>query len=129
MNTFHVAGAAVLLAGCFSLGPSSPTFSGGRAPRTDLVLEQAAKDLPCPVGDLRIVVETPRRYLNEAAFRFVVEGCGERLGYVESCVVFDAPPADYRVIDGSLACRDVLVTRLRLTAPAPAPAPDPVPGY
>lgn len=105
---------AALVAGCVSPGPSSPTHTGGRAPRTDLVLEQASRDLPCPLGDLRVVVETQRRYLNEAGFRYVVEGCGERLGYVETCELLDPVPPDYRVIDGALACRDLLVTRLRL---------------
>ncbi len=111
---------ALVLAGCtfVSSGPTSATHSAGRAPRTDAVLEQASRELPCPVQDLRVVLETRRRYANETAFRFVIEGCGQRLGYVEECDLVGEPtPPGWRQVDGSLACRDVLVTRLDLREP------------
>lgn len=116
-----LAAATLALAACFSSGPTSPTYSGGRAPRSDGVLREAERDLGCPLAQLRVVTETGRRFLNETKFRFVVEGCGERTGYVEECDLVGAPPpAGWTTIDGSLACRWLLVTRLPL-APAPAP--------
>ncbi|MCA9589908.1 MAG: hypothetical protein KC657_31605, partial [Myxococcales bacterium] len=111
--------ASALLVGCFSSGPTSATFTG-QSPRSDAVLQVAARDLQCPLASLRVDAETRRRYLNETAFRFVVEGCAQRAGYVEACdLVGDAPPAGWVTIDGSLACRYILVTHLTL-APAPA---------
>lgn len=106
------------LSGCFSAGGSEPTFSGGRAPRTDAVLAQASTDLECPTASLRIVVETNRRFLNESAFRFVVEGCGERAGYVEQCELErEDLERGFRRVSDHLSCRNVLVTRVRIAAP------------
>jgi hypothetical protein len=106
MSTFTTA--------CFSSGPTSPVYTGA-TPRTDIVLRTAEADLGCPLASLRVVTQTRREYLNETAFRFVVEGCGERAGYVEACdIVGEPPPAGWSTVSGSLACRDLLVTRVRL---------------
>jgi hypothetical protein len=111
--------AALLVAGCFSSGRTDPTFTG-RSPRSDAALRTAAGDLGCPLPSLRIEAETGRRYINETAFRFVIEGCGERGGYVEACELVGEPtPPGWTSIDGSLACRYLLVSRVRLAPPAP----------
>ncbi len=52
--------------------------------------------------------------MNETAFRFVIEGCGQRAGYVESCILDDKPRPGFTTIDGSLACRWIMVTRVSL---------------
>jgi hypothetical protein len=105
---------------CGALGPTSALYTG-TSPRSDAVLTEAARDLACPLKDLRVVRETGRRFRNETAFRFVVEGCGERGGYVEECDLVGEPtPPGWSPMDGALACRYLLVTRLRI-APAPAP--------
>lgn len=112
--------AALLVAGCFSTGRTDPVFTG-RSPRSDAALRSAAADLGCPLTSLRVEAETARKYINEAAFRFVVAGCGERVGYVEACdLVGEPPPPGWTTIDGSLACRYLLVSRVRL-GPPPAP--------
>lgn len=109
---------ALALAGCFSSGRSSSTFTG-QSPRSDAVLNAAARDLGCPLASVHVEAETMRKYLNEAAFRFVIEGCGERAGYVEICDLVGEPtPPGWTPVDGSLACRYLLVTRVRI-APVP----------
>src|SRR5690349_5355968 len=111
---------ALASSACFSTGRSEPTYTGtGETPRTDGALKTASQDLGCPLKDLRIEAETVRRYVNETAFRYVIEGCGERAGYVESCDLFEKPQPGYITIDGSLACRFILVTRMSLAAPRP----------
>ena len=118
-NAALVVGTTCLLLGCFGSGPTSTTYSGS-APRSDAVLREAERDLGCPLAQLRITQETNRRYVNEIAFRFVVEGCGERAGYVEECaMVGDTKPPGWTEVNGSLACRDVLVTRVRLAPSVP----------
>jgi hypothetical protein len=116
----HIVGAclALLAAGCFSSGRTSATFTG-QSPRSDAVLRTAASDLACPLTSVHVEAETGRRYLNETAFRFVIEGCGERVGYVEACDLVGEPaPPGWTPIDGSLACRYLLVSRVRLAAAA-----------
>jgi hypothetical protein len=85
----------------------------GQNPRSDGVLDLAAGETGCPVNELRIVAETGRRYVNETAFRFVLEGCGERLGFVEQCDLGLSGPGAVAVND-SLACRYLLVSRVPL---------------
>jgi hypothetical protein len=107
--------AAVLATGCFSTGRTDATFTG-RSPRSDAVLREAATDLACPLASLHVEAETERRYIGESAFRFVVEGCGERAGYVEVCDVVSGPASPgWTTIDGPLVCRYLIVTRVRLT--------------
>ena len=107
--------AALLVAGCFSSGRTDPTFTG-RSPRSDAVLRVAAGDLGCPLTSVHVEAETGRRYINETAFRFVIEGCGERAGYVEICDLVGEPaPPGWAPVDGSLACRYLLVSRVRVT--------------
>ncbi len=115
--TFALVGLLPLVAGCFGSGMASASQRTGHNPRSDGVLDIAAVEARCPVTELRIVAETGRRYLNETAFRFVVEGCGVRLGFVEACDLGAAGPGDVAVND-SIACRYLLVSRLSLVTPA-----------
>lgn len=101
-------------AGCFGSGMESAALRTGRNPRSDGVLDMASKETGCAAEQLRIVAETVRRYVNETAFRFVVEGCGERLGFVEQCDLGTRP--DAVAVNDSLSCRYFLVTRVS-TAP------------
>ena len=106
----------LVAAACFSTGRSEPTYTGtGETPRTDGALKTAANDLQCPLKEVHIEVETVRRYVNESAFRYVIEGCGQRAGYVESCDLFDKPMPGYTTIDGTLLCKWVLVSRVSLS--------------
>ncbi|MDF2695251.1 MAG: hypothetical protein K0S65_3634 [Labilithrix sp.] len=108
----------VAVVGCFGSGMESASQRTGRNPRSDGVLDQAARETGCPVNDLRIVAETGRRYVNETAFRFVLEGCGERLGFVEQCELDSSGPGTVAVND-SLGCRYILVSRLPLRPTPP----------
>lgn len=115
--------AALLVTGCFSSGRTDATFTG-RSPRSDAALRAAERDLGCPLSSLHVEAETGRRYLNESAFRFVIDGCGERAGYVEICdLVGDPTPPGWTSVDGTLACRYLLVTRVRLLPVEKAPVP------
>jgi hypothetical protein len=116
---------ATVFAGCFGSGMESAARRTGQNPRSDGVLDLASKETGCPVNDLRIVAETGRRYVNETAFRFVLEGCGERFGFVEQCEVGSAG-GDAIAVNDSLSCRFLLVTRLSL-APRAVPSPSSVP--
>jgi len=119
---------AWFVAGCFSSGRTDPTFTG-QSPRSDAVLRAAAADLGCPLTSVHIEAETNRKYVNESAFRFVIEGCGERAGYVETCELVGEPaPRGWISVDGSLACRYLLVSRVRLAPAAQPPAPGLLPG-
>lgn len=115
---------AAASSGCFSAGSASARYTGS-SPRSDAALREAERDLGCPIAQLRIVVETGRRYVNESSFRFVIEGCGERAGYVEECeLVGSSAPAGWTTIDGALACRYLLVTRVRPRTSQDGPAQD-----
>lgn len=114
----------VTVAGCFGSGMESASHRTGQNPRSDGVIDTATRDTGCPSTDLRIVAETGRRYVNETSFRFVVEGCGERFGYVERCEIGSAGPQSVAVND-SLACSFLLVTRLQLRPPTPATQAEP----
>jgi hypothetical protein len=107
-----------LTIGCFGSGMGSAARHTGQNPRSDTVIAVAARETGCSTQELRIVIETGRRYVNETAFRFVLEGCGERLGFVEQCDLGEPGPGAVAVND-SIACRYVLVSRLPL-GPRPA---------
>ncbi len=104
-----------LLTGCFGSGMESAAQRTGKNPRSDGVLDEAAREIGCAASELRIVAETNRRYLNETAFRFVLEGCGERLGFVEQCRLGDPAPGAV-VVNDSISCRYLLVSRVPLRA-------------
>lgn len=111
------------MVGCFGSGMESASRRTGENPRSDGVIDVASRDTGCPASELRIVAETGRRYVNETAFRFVLEGCGERLGYLERCELGHAAGAV--AVNDSLGCTYLLVTRLSLRAPPAPPAPEP----
>jgi hypothetical protein len=128
MRVVIATSSALCVVGCFSSGRTDATFTG-RSPRSDAALHAAAVDLGCPLTSVHVEAETGRRYLNETAFRFVIDGCGERAGYVEICdLVGDPAPPGWTSVDGSLACRYLLVSRVRVAPVAPAPAAGLVPG-
>lgn len=108
------------LVGCFGSDMESASRYTGTHPRSDGVLDVAANETNCPRSELRIVAETGRRYVNETAFRFVVEGCNERLGFVETCDLGRTGPGSVAVND-SLGCSYLLLTRMALRPTAPAP--------
>lgn len=58
------------------------------------VLRTAAGDLACPA--VEVVLRLERRYANTAVPRYVVEGCGKRALYVETCE--DYPRCRYLVV-------------------------------
>lgn len=95
MHTARVALLPVVaaLSGCqISVPPSQLHPSVASAPassedsaeaRDRTVLQTAADDLGCDrVG---IVLTFDRRYANSASIRYVVEGCGQRATYAETC--------------------------------------------
>jgi len=53
------------------------------AARRATVMLTAAHDLACP--NVEIVLMLERRYANTAAPRYVMEGCGKRALYAETC--------------------------------------------
>ena len=124
ITAMSLAGAALVLTAC--VGPPTPPLKySGQNPRADIALKTAAEDLGCPLGELRIMAESRRKYLNESSFRWVIEGCGERAGYFETCdLVGEPPPPGWTTADGSLACRDVLMTRIRIAPGASRPEAD-----
>lgn len=113
--------ASAALAGCFGAGMETAAQRTGRNPRSDGVIDTAAGETGCPVDALRIVGETSRKYLNETAFRFIVEGCGERFGFAEQCGL-DLSGKGVIPVNDSLGCRYLLVTRVPLRAATPPAA-------
>jgi hypothetical protein len=112
----------IVFGGCFAGGMESNPIYTGKNPRTDGVLEVAARETSCSVSNLRIVAETGRKYVNETAFRFVIEGCGERLGFIEQCALHSLGPESV-VVNDSLSCRYLLVSRVPLRPSARTPTP------
>ena len=114
------------LLGALGCGSSMTTAAKytGRHVRSDAALTRAARDLDCPLETLVISAETNRRYLNEAALRFVIDGCARRASYVEECDLVDDPRAaaasGWTIVEDSLACRYFLVATLELSHDAGA---------
>lgn len=117
--------ASMALVACYSNLDSARRLTG-RNPRSDGALRAAANDLKCPIQDLGVVAETSRRSLNETTLRFVIEGCGRRGSYLETCdLVADVRAAmaeGWTVVEDNLMCRYILVASLSLeNAPSAAP--------
>ena len=105
---------AMMNAACFAgSNMGSANTRTGHNPRSDRVIDLASAETGCAHGDLRIVLETDRRFLNETVFRFVLEGCGERLGFVEDCSASEPKP-DAVIVNDTISCRYVMVSRLPL---------------
>ncbi|MBN9162814.1 MAG: hypothetical protein BGO98_03865 [Myxococcales bacterium 68-20] len=114
--------AAFAIAACTS-PPPQPVKYAGKSSKADIALQTAARDLGCPIEELSVIGESRRRYINESSFRWVIEGCGERAGYFETCELLEAPiPAGWTIVEGELACRNVLMTRIRIAPAPPGPA-------
>lgn len=109
---------SLALVGCSSNLRTARVFTG-RHPRSDAVLREATRDLSCPMESLRVVAETDRRFVNETAFRFVVEGCGARASYVEECDFVETVQVGWTTVEPGFACHDVLFSKLTLAPPAP----------
>lgn len=77
----------------------------------------AKADLACSTVDVVLTLE--RRYANSASVRHVVEGCGKRALYVETCEAY--PSCRYLVVSVL-----VLSSLGQEAAPPPAPLPAPV---
>jgi len=118
----------VVVVGCGGPPPMPTKFVPGRNRPADIALHVASRDLGCPLEQLQLVSQANRRYVNESAFRYVIEGCGERAGYYETCDLITTeplPPGWYATNDSPLACRDLLMTRIRIAPEAAPPAPAP----
>jgi hypothetical protein len=112
-----------MMLGCYAeagAGLGGPSGRGGQ-PQADLALGTASKDLGCPRAELHIALTLDRRLLNGNAIRYLIEGCGQRATYVESCYTGSDTPKGpgYTQVDGStpLFCRDFLVARVPLPPP------------
>lgn len=83
--------------------------------RRDALQRTVAIDLACNQG-IEIVLTLERRYANTAAPRYVIEACGTRALYAETCESWPS-------------CRYVLLSAVRLatTVPVPSVAPTPPP--
>ena len=72
------------------------------------LLATAKADLACSHVD--VVVTLDRRYANSVAVRHLVEGCGKRALYIETCQAYPS-------------CRYLVVSVLSLSTLGPEPAP------
>ena len=90
--------------------PASPDDS--REATRETVVRAARSDLQC--GEAAIVLTMDRRYANGSALRFIVDGCGKRALYAESC-------EEYPV------CRYLLVSVIPVPVYAGPPAPGAAP--
>lgn len=66
-----------------SVQKAPPSEDDSDAARRATVTLTAAHDLACPNVSVVLVLE--RRYANTAAPRYVMEGCGKRALYAETC--------------------------------------------
>ncbi len=74
------------------------------------LLRTAAADLSCPTK-VDVVLTLERRYANTASARYVVEGCGKRALYAETCEAYPS-------------CRYLVLSILAIsTEPPPAASP------
>src|SRR5579871_5437089 len=80
--------AATSTTSCMPEGPTEPLPPGTPvAANGDVgaVLAIASRDLACPAAGVRVVQTYDRRFLNGTDLRYLVEGCGERALYGETC--------------------------------------------
>jgi hypothetical protein len=107
----------IALAGCAipineqhpSVQKAHPSLDNSDGARRGEARATAAADLACEHVEMVLTLE--RRYANTAAPRYVIEGCGKRALYAETC-------EDYP------RCRYLLLSVLPLpSAPASAPSP------
>ena len=119
----HGALLGVALTGCGGRLPTATVYTGaGQNPGSDAALRSASRDLACPVGDLHIEATLTPRYDQTAALRFLIDGCGQRAGYVEDCEVTAGAPASLDAVRVSdvVWCRYLLVSRVSLRPASPA---------
>lgn len=120
--------AAISTAGCAfsrpieqqhpSVQAATPTSDDSSEDRRATALHTAASDLGCARVDVVLTLE--RRYANTAAPRYVIEGCGKRATYAETCE--DYPRCRYLVLS-------IVPVPAASSAPPPAPLPSaPAPG-
>jgi hypothetical protein len=108
---------AVTVTGCATGTAGSQPASVTSAPAA--VLTTASDDLQCPARDLAIALQLGGP-VGRGYARFLVDGCGERALYIESCV---SEPPDARWVripeyGSSTFCRYLIASRLRFAAPA-----------
>ncbi len=123
-SVFRLVGAALLslmsVAGCrFERPESNPAVLAAPASPDDspeatreTVVRAARSDLQC--GEAAIAMTMDRRYANGSALRFIVDGCGRRALYAESC-------EEYPI------CRYLLVSVIPVPVYGGSPAPGPAP--
>lgn len=111
------------LSGCGGrLSPARVYAGTGKHPSSDAALRAASRDLGCPVGELHVEATMIPRYDQNTVLRFLIDGCGQRAGYVEDCEVTAGPPASpdaVRVSDVAW-CRYLLLSRVPLRPVSPA---------
>lgn len=90
-----------------SVQKATPSIDDSDEARCATARFTASRDLGCE--HVEIVLTLERRYANTATARYVVEGCGRRALYAETC-------EDYP------HCRYLMLSLVPLTPP-PAPAP------
>ena len=91
-----------------SVQAATPTSDDSRRGHEATALRTAASELGCAHVDIVLTLE--RRYANTSAPRYVIEGCGKRATYAETC-------EDYP------RCRYLMLSVVPVPAPAPAAAP------
>jgi hypothetical protein len=94
-----------------SVQGAPPTPDDSEEARRGTALHTAAGDLGCT--GVELVLAFDRRYSNAASVRYVIEGCGKRAVYAETC-------EDYP------RCRYLLLSVVPVPVPL-VPAPVPVP--
>lgn len=87
------------------------------AAKHDALARTAGADLGCPRIDIVLTLE--RRYVNLASARYVVEGCGTRALYAETCEAY--PSCRYLLLS------TVAVPQPRASASTLVPVPSAVP--
>jgi hypothetical protein len=72
------------------------------------VTASAARDIPCRRAGTRVAVMPPRVAVDEGEREIVVEGCGQRVTYLETCGGFDP-----------IVCRYVMTARMSVGSAEP----------
>ena len=111
------------LTGCGGRLPTARVYTAtGENPGSDAALRSAARDLACPLGELHVEATLVPRYDQNAALRFLIDGCGQRASYVEDCEVTSGAPAspDAVRVSDVVWCRYLLVSRVSLRPEPPA---------